>query len=94
MGSGAAGAAAEAGPGPWDIVVANILAPVLLQAAPALARALSRRPGHALVLSGILASQYPDVKAAFAAHGLHERATLVAGDWQSGVFGDSSQSEE
>ncbi|MGI5869835.1 MAG: 50S ribosomal protein L11 methyltransferase [Kiritimatiellia bacterium] len=69
-----------------DIVVANILAPVLLQAAPALARAVSSRDGHALVLSGILASQYADVKTAFEAQGFHERDTHTLGDWQSGLF--------
>jgi ribosomal protein L11 methylase PrmA len=69
-----------------DIVVANILAPVLLEAAPALARAVSARDGHALVLAGILDNQYAAVKAAYEARGLRERESLLVGEWRSGLF--------
>ena len=69
-----------------DIVVTNILAPVLLEAAPALARAVSARDGHALVLAGILDNQYAAVKAAYEAQGLRERDSLLVGEWRSGLF--------
>lgn len=69
-----------------DIVVANILAPVLLEAAPAFARAVSAHPGHALVLSGILDNQYAAVKAAYEAVGFREAESLLVGEWRSGLF--------
>lgn len=69
-----------------DIFVANILAPVLIQAAPAIANAVSAHPRHALVLSGILDSQYGAVRDAYAAHGFHETDTILSGEWRSGLF--------
>ena len=69
-----------------DVVVANILAPVLVAAAPRIARAVSRAPGAALVLSGILGSQYADVARAYAAQGFSEVRRLSAGEWTSGLF--------
>ena len=47
-----------------DLILANILAPVLVALAPQLQAAL--RPAGALLLSGLLESQVPEVLAAFA----------------------------
>lgn len=69
-----------------DIVVANILAPILLEAAPAMARAVSTRNGHALVLAGILDNQYPAVKTAYETQGLRERDALLIGEWRTALF--------
>jgi len=69
-----------------DIFVANILAPVLLEAAPTICQAVNNSHGHALVLSGILDTQYADVKAAYSALGFAERASILAGEWHSGLF--------
>ncbi len=69
-----------------DIFVANILAPILLQAAPSICRAVIEKQGHALVLSGILDNQYADVKAAYTAQGFVERNAILAGEWRSGLF--------
>lgn len=66
-----------------DVVVANILAPVLIQHAARLAACV--RPGckGALLFSGVLAVQYPRVVAAFAAQGFTERAVSQRGEWRS-----------
>ena len=69
-----------------DIFVANILAPILLQAASSICDAVSTHKGHALVLSGILDNQYADVKAAYAAQGFIERNSILDGEWRSGLF--------
>jgi ribosomal protein L11 methyltransferase len=65
-----------------DVVVANILAPVLIQAAAPIAAAV--RPGGALVISGILDSQYADVLTAFARQGFAEHANILLDEWRSG----------
>ena len=54
----------ELPPGPYDVVVANILTNPLVLLAPVLARAA--RPGARIALSGILALQADDVIAAYA----------------------------
>ena len=69
-----------------DIFVANILAPVLMQAAPAIRKAVSAHPAHALVLSGVLDNQYEAVKVVYTAQGFRERTNLLVGDWRSGLF--------
>ena len=69
-----------------DVVVANILAPVLVAAAPRIAAAVARGPRAALVLSGILGTQYPDVRAAYEARGFREERSLALGEWTSGLF--------
>lgn len=51
--------------GPADVVVANILAPVLIEYATALVAALSTEPSARLILSGILRTQADEVLAAF-----------------------------
>jgi ribosomal protein L11 methyltransferase len=51
--------------GPGDVVLANILANVLIEYARELTAAVA--PGGTLILSGILAVEVEQVKAAFAA---------------------------
>jgi ribosomal protein L11 methyltransferase len=69
-----------------DVVIANILAPVLVRHADRLAASV--RPGArgALILSGILDSQYAEVRAAYAARGFVEKRGLLLGEWRSGIF--------
>jgi len=67
-----------------DIFVANILAPVLEEAALFVRDAVARG-GH-LILSGILASQYDSVKAVYEGLGFRELETEVEGEWKSGLF--------
>jgi ribosomal protein L11 methyltransferase len=69
-----------------DVVVANILAPVLIEHAGVIAAAV--RPGGqgALILSGILDTQYAAVRAAFEAQGFEEKRNLLLGEWRSGLF--------
>ena len=69
-----------------DVVVANILAPILIAAAARISAAVSDRPGAALVLSGILEGQYPRVRAAYEACGMREERTIAIGEWTSGLF--------
>jgi ribosomal protein L11 methyltransferase len=54
--------------GEYDLVVANIIARVHIELAPALARAV--RPGGTLVLGGIIDAKEPAVRTAFAAEHL------------------------
>jgi ribosomal protein L11 methyltransferase len=67
--------------GTFDVVVANILANVLVALAPALAAKLA--PGGVLLLSGILAPQEAEVRAAHLAEGL---APLPGGDRRDGEW--------
>jgi len=66
----AAAGAAIAGSGPYDLVVANMLLPELVAAAPGAAAALA--PGGAVVLAGVLEGQGAAALAAFRSVGLHE----------------------
>jgi ribosomal protein L11 methyltransferase len=62
------------------LVLANILAPVIVQLMQdGLAELLA--PGGSLVLSGILAEQCEDVEAALQAHGLRRVDRRQEGDW-------------
>lgn len=65
--------------GPFDLIVANILARPLMKMAPSIARHLA--PGGSVVLSGILAGQRWKVLAAFAGQGLYHRHTLWREGW-------------
>lgn len=65
--------------GPFDLIVANILARPLMRMAPDIARELA--PGGRLVLSGILAGQRRMVLAAFRQAGLYHRRTLWRDEW-------------
>ena len=62
--------------GPYDLIVANILARPLCRMAPNLARVLA--PGGTAILSGLLGNQEAEVLAAHRAQGLHlERRTRI-----------------
>jgi len=71
---------------PADIVVANILAPVLIQFAPQVAASLAAVPRARLVVSGILDEQYAAVRTAYEAQGLRQLDTLLIENWRSGLF--------
>lgn len=66
---------------PFDTVVANILAVVLIENASILASLVAATPSAALILSGILNPQAGDVIAAFQPHGFTLHETLVRGEW-------------
>ena len=66
-----------------DLVVANILAPILLTAAENLAAMV--RPGGRLVLSGILTSQYDEVLERFERLGFTDLERRTIKEWTSGV---------
>ena len=65
--------------GPYDLVIANILAGPLISLAPAFAGALV--PGGHLLLAGLLETQEAQVRAACRRAGLRLAARLVNGDW-------------
>ena len=65
--------------GPYDLVIANILAGPLVSLAPDFGAALV--PGGHLVLAGLLESQEASVRAACRRAGLRLAARLVDGDW-------------
>ena len=66
------------------LVVANILASVLIQAADRIAATVA--PGGALVLSGILDAQFAEVESAYAAHGFRCEESVLDAEWRSGLF--------
>jgi ribosomal protein L11 methyltransferase len=65
--------------GPFDLILANILAGPLIRMAPRMAAALAR--GGVLVLSGLLVGQRARVVAAYAAEGVALRRAERFGDW-------------
>lgn len=65
--------------GPFDLIIANILARPLMRMAPQLAAQLA--PGGAVVLSGILAEQRWKVLAAYNGAGLRHVRTLWRNGW-------------
>lgn len=65
--------------GPYDLIIANILAGPLIGLAPDFARHLV--PGGHLVLAGLLETQEAQVRRAARAAGLRLAARLVNGDW-------------
>lgn len=65
--------------GPYDLVIANILAGPLISLAPDFARALL--PGGHLLLAGLLETQEAQVRAACRRAGMRLAARLVNGDW-------------
>lgn len=66
---------------PYDLVVANIVAPVLIEHAAALCARVDRR-GGAVVLSGLLEGDVPAVAARYAALLGCEPAVGKRGDWR------------
>lgn len=65
--------------GPYDLVIANILAGPLIALAPDFAQALV--PGGHLLLAGLLETQEEQVRTACRRAGLRLAARLVNGDW-------------
>lgn len=65
--------------GPYDLLIANILAGPLVELAPDFAQAVPPR-GH-LLLAGLLTSQERAVRAAYRAAGFALAGRLVNGDW-------------
>lgn len=65
--------------GPYDLIIANILAGPLIGLAPHFARSLV--PGGHLLLAGLLETQEPQVRAACRAAGLRIAERKVNGDW-------------
>lgn len=65
--------------GPYDLVIANILAGPLIGLAPHFARAMV--PGGNLLLAGLLETQEAQVRAAARREGLRLAARMVRGDW-------------
>jgi ribosomal protein L11 methyltransferase len=70
--------------GPYDLVIANIIARVLIELAPPLTRAV--KPGGALILGGILDDTEDDVRKAFLAQNLTFVRRTAIEDWASFVF--------
>jgi ribosomal protein L11 methyltransferase len=68
-------------PGPFDVVLANILANTLCELAPAIAAQLA--PGGVVLLSGILTPQEEEVRAAYRRAGLRP---LAGGDRREGEW--------
>ncbi len=69
-------------PGTFDLVLANIQAPILIDMAEPLTQRV--RPGGTLVLSGILASQADEVREAFGE--LRHVATPAENEWRAIVL--------
>ena len=65
--------------GPYDLVIANILAGPLIDLAPDFAGSMV--PGGNLVLAGLLETQETRVRAACRRAGLRLAARIVSGDW-------------
>lgn len=65
--------------GPYDLIIANILAGPLIALAPDFARVLV--PGGHLLLAGLLETQEAQVRAACRRAGLRLAARMVNGDW-------------
>ena len=65
--------------GPYDLILANILAGPLIGLAPDFARALV--PGGHLLLAGLLETQEAQVRRACRRAGLRLAARIVCGDW-------------
>lgn len=65
--------------GPYDLIIANILAGPLISLAPDFARHLV--PGGQLLLAGLLETQEAQVRAACRRAGLRLAARMVNGDW-------------
>ena len=69
------------GAGPFDLVLANILAAPLKRLAPQMARHMA--PGGAAILSGLLRSQVRAVVGVYGGHGFTLADRVDLGDWSS-----------
>jgi ribosomal protein L11 methyltransferase len=63
----------------YDLVIVNIVAPVIVGMAPALA--MSLKPGGYLVAAGLIESQELEVSKALADHGLGIVSRTTVKDW-------------
>jgi ribosomal protein L11 methyltransferase len=70
---------APSGEGPFDLVLANLIASLLVTLADGLREDL--RPGGTLLASGIFADREAEVAAAFGARGLSVARRWAEGDW-------------
>ena len=68
--------------GTAELVVANILGPLLIRFADEIAPCATKN----LVLSGILTPLYPDVLAAYRARGFEEVSRKTLGEWTTGLL--------
>ncbi len=76
--------------GPFDLILANLSAPVLKELAPALAASVA--PGGRLVMSGLLVGRADELAGLYAGLGLSPSCRRTAGDWVALVLtrpGDS-----
>lgn len=71
--------------GPYDLILANILAPPLVAFSADLASVLA--PGGRVILAGLLARQAPRVFAAHRRQGLHLVEKIIVGEWATLVLG-------
>ncbi len=67
---------------PYDVVVANILGPLLIAFADEIVSYVKRE----LIISGILDELYPEVLAAFTARGFTEVSRQTLGEWTTGLL--------
>ena len=67
---------------PADVVVANILGPLLI----AFADEIASYAKKTLVVSGILSELYPEVKSAFESRGFREISSKTIGEWTTGKY--------
>ncbi|WP_419827099.1 50S ribosomal protein L11 methyltransferase [Sphingomonas sp.] len=65
--------------GPFDLVVANILAQPLIELAPGIASVIA--PGGALVLAGLMSPQAAAVSTAYVAQGFRRAGAIERGAW-------------
>ena len=75
---------ATAAAGPFDLIIANILARPLAALAPDVARHAA--PGAWIILSGILTTQAAQVAAPYRAAGLYRTDAIILGDWITLAF--------
>ncbi len=65
--------------GPYDLLIANILAGPLVELAPDFSTAV--QPGGSVLLAGLLTGQEPRVRRAYRRSGFRLTARLIRGDW-------------
>jgi ribosomal protein L11 methyltransferase len=70
--------------GPYDLIIANILAGPLIALAPSLAPALV--PGGRIILAGLLDHQAPRVAVVYRREGLRPSFSISRGDWPTLVL--------
>lgn len=66
----------------YDLVAANILGPLLIRFVDEIAEYV----GDKLILSGILTTLYPEVKATYEAKGFREISNKTIGEWTTGLY--------